>query len=67
MLDLFGEHRERADPEAVITVEEAVNHEFLLGFAVPGDVDDEVVFAFIVAIAAGLEARDKGRHRKMDY
>lgn len=55
VFDLFSEHGERADPEAVVAIEETVDDELLLGLAVAGDLDDLVVFAFIVAVASGAK------------
>jgi hypothetical protein len=46
-------HRQRADPEGVITVETAIDHQLFFGLAVTGRSHDLVIVSLVVAIAAG--------------
>jgi hypothetical protein len=54
--DGFQKHRAGTNPKSVIPVKQAVGDEFLLGFGVLGDAENEVVLAFVVAVATGERA-----------
>ena len=55
--DRLGEHRRRADPEAVVAILLPVDDELLERLAVPGDAKHRVLVSLVVAIATRADFR----------
>lgn len=55
--DGFQKHGLWAHPQAVIAIESAIDDELFHRFGVSGYADHEILFAFVVAIAAWFRAR----------
>lgn len=64
-LDVFAEHRIRAYPQPLFTIQRAIHHHRFQGFAVAGDADDFVQLVFVVAVAAGRQFGSGGRSDMM--
>ena len=50
-------HCQRPDPEGMLTVEAAIDHQLNFGFTMARNTDDLVTVALVVSIAAGFDAR----------
>ena len=53
--NFFGKHRQRSHPEAVLTIECAVDHELLLRLAMPRHAEHLVEIAFEMPVNTGLQ------------